>query len=164
MTTVSSIPNADSVLKKWNHVEMQEWENYQGVVEKYETHPHRQAIKNTIENLVQGDLEETLDVDSLASLLIYKAIFSWEESYSMEVSYDVYCSSHFTHTIDLDEDEFKAHIMDEELEVEEPDLADACYQGEIEVMSDGESGSRFYNVHLNNFQIRCDFVSHCSFR
>ena len=61
MTTVSSIPNADSVLKKWNHVEMQEWENYHGVVEKYETHPHRQAIKNTIENLVQGDLEETLE-------------------------------------------------------------------------------------------------------
>ena len=138
----------------WNFVETKEWENYEGVIEKYATHPHRQSIQTTVQDLVRGQLEETLTCDDLIELAMYKAVFSWEASYSMEVEYNVYCSDHFTHTIDLDEDEFKAHIMDEELEVEEPDLADACYQGEIEVHNDGECGSRFYNVHLTNFHIR----------
>ena len=154
MTTTSSILSKDSILAKWNHVEIKQWENYHGVVEKYETHPHRQAIQTTVQDLVRGLLEESLTSDEIIKLGVYKETFSWEASYSVDVEYNVYCSDTLTDTIDLDEDEFKAHLKDEELEVEEPDFADACYNGEIEVMSDGESGTRFYNVHLSNFKIK----------
>ena len=152
--TTSSPKKHLALINMWNYVLTKEWENYEGVIEKHDTHPCRQKIQTIVQDLVRGQLEETLTCDELIELAMYKEVFSWEASYSMEVEYNVYCSDHFTDTIDLDEDEFKAHIMDEELEVEEPDLADACYQGEIEIHNDGECGSRFYHVHLCNFKLK----------